>query len=81
MTLHLALIPHDPGHGSRHFSFIQAWLLGHSALIEHSGRQFGGDPIYVGRHEQDGLSLKSLHCELGPHGDGTQGFLTTTGVS
>lgn len=42
--LHTALIPHEPGHGSRHFSFMHAWLLGQSELIVHSGRQAGGLP-------------------------------------
>lgn len=75
MTLHCAIIPQEPGHGSRHFSVIQALLLGHSELTRHSGRQFGGAPMYVGRHEQDGEPLKSLHCEFDPHGDGMHGFL------
>lgn len=45
MTLHLAETPQDPGQGSMHFSRIQALLLMHSELTEHSGRQFGGVPI------------------------------------
>lgn len=44
MTLHIAPTPQDPGHGSIHFSLIQALLLGQSALMAHSGRQFGGEP-------------------------------------
>jgi len=44
-VLHVAYIPHEPGHGSRHFSLTQARFPGHSALIVHSGRQFGGRPI------------------------------------
>ena len=43
-TVQRALNPQEPGHGSRHFSLIHARLLGHSELITHSGRQFGGDP-------------------------------------
>jgi hypothetical protein len=45
MTVQMALFPQAPRHGSRHFSLMQALLLEHSELIEHSGRQFGGDPI------------------------------------
>lgn len=44
MTWHLADTPQEPGHGSLHFSRMHAWLLGHSELIVHSGRQFGGLP-------------------------------------
>lgn len=72
--MHCALIPQEPGHGSRHFSRIQALLLEHSEFIEHSGRQFGGDPVYVWRHEHDGDPLKSRHSENGPHGEGWQGL-------
>ena len=45
MTVQIALYPHEPGHGSLHLLFMQAVLLGHSELMEHSGRQFGGEPI------------------------------------
>lgn len=45
MTLHSALIPQEPGHGSVHFSLMQAKLLGHSGFITHSGLQFGGFPM------------------------------------
>lgn len=31
------------------------------------------------RHEQEG-PLESRHIELGPHGDGTQGFWVSTGL-
>jgi hypothetical protein len=34
---------------------MHAWLLGHSELITHSGLQFGGIPMKVGRHEQAGV--------------------------
>lgn len=54
MTEHLVLIPHEPGHGSRHLLVMQAsWLL-HSALMEHSGLQFGGLPMNVAKQEHDG---------------------------
>lgn len=74
MTLHCAPAPHDPGQGSLHFSLMHAKLLAHSELITHSGRQFGGLPVNSGRHEHEGVPPISLHCELGPHGDGTQGL-------
>lgn len=53
-TLHKADVPHDPGQGSWHFEFIQAWLVEQSAWMLHSGRQFGGLPIKFGRQEHDG---------------------------
>lgn len=72
-TLQTAFKPQDPGHGSTHFLLMQAKLLEHSELIVHSGRQFGGIPMYCERQEQDGSPLISLHWELGPHGDGLHG--------
>lgn len=45
MTLQTAPEPQEPGHGSLHFSLMHALLLEHSELIEHSGRQLGGEPI------------------------------------
>lgn len=53
-TWQWAFHPQEPGHGSLHFSLIHATLLGQSALIVHSGLQFGGDPMYDGRHEHEG---------------------------
>lgn len=50
-------------------------------MLIHSGLQFGGDPIKVGKHEQDGDSPITLHCAFGPQGDGWQGFIGTTGSS
>ena len=44
MTSHSAKGPQAPGHGSRHFSLMQARLLGHSLCSTHSGRQLGGTP-------------------------------------
>lgn len=78
--MHIAPAPQEPGHGSLHFSLMQALLLVHSALIVHSGRQFGGDPIYSDKQEQDGMSLMLLQTEFGPHGDGTQGFFVNVRV-
>lgn len=45
ITEHSAPDPQAPGHGSRHFSSMQARLLAHSLCIKHSGLQLGGDPI------------------------------------
>lgn len=73
MTLQRAPTPQDPGQGSVHFWLMQALLLGHSALMLHSGRQLGGDPIYVGKQEQDGEPLILRHSAFCPQGDGTQG--------
>lgn len=44
-TLHLALTPHVPGHGSWHFWFEQALFCKQSELTVHSGRHVGGLPI------------------------------------
>lgn len=41
----VACTPQEPGQGSLQRSFKQARFPGHSAFIEHSGRQFGGLPI------------------------------------
>lgn len=49
----------------------------HSLLLIHSGLQFGGELIKLGRQEQEAWSLTSLHSEFGPHGDGWHGFITT----
>lgn len=50
-------------------------LLEHSAFILHSGRQFGGLPLYSGKHMHEGEPPISLHCEFGPHGDGMHGLV------
>lgn len=42
---HWADIPQRPGQGSVHFSLRQTKCVGHSALIVHSGLQFGGIPL------------------------------------
>lgn len=54
---------------------MQAKFDSHSLLLVHSGRQFGGDPLYSGKQEQDGEPLISLHSEFGPHGEGSQGLV------
>lgn len=48
------MIPHDPGQGSLHFCCIQALFEEQSELTVHSGRQFGGLPMYVDKQAQDG---------------------------
>lgn len=63
MVLQSAPIPHDPGHGSEHFSEIQAKLLGHSECIVHSGLQFGGVPMYRAVQEHEGIPPESRHSE------------------
>jgi len=80
-TWHSAFGAHEPGHGSLHFILEQAKLYEHSLLVIHSGLQFGGDPIKLGRHEHDGDSPWTLHWELGPQGDGMQGLPTYCGKS
>jgi len=45
----------------------------------HSGLQFGGDPVNSGRHEHDGVSPFTWHCEFGPQGDGTHGLPAGSG--
>lgn len=69
-TLHIALVPHVPGHGSIHFILRQALSLVQSELTTHSGLQFGGEPMYPKRQEQTACSFITLHWLLGPHGDG-----------
>lgn len=44
-------------------------------MIVHSGLQFGGLPMNVGRHEQDGVPPTSRHCAFEPQGDGTHGLI------
>ncbi len=75
VTWHWELSPQEPGHGSRHLLLIQARLRGQSPFITHSGRQLGGAPVNPGRQLQLAWWLTFWHCELGPHGDGTHGFL------
>lgn len=50
-----------------------------SGLIKHSGRQDGGIPIYVGKHEHDGFPFTFLQSALGPHGEGLQGSPASLG--
>jgi hypothetical protein len=67
-------MPQTPGHGSRQENSIQAKFLEHWEFEVHSGRQFGGVPIYFGRQEHAGTEFPRLrHSEYGPQGEGTQG--------
>lgn len=73
-TRQYAFTPHRPGQGSWHLRLIQALSVGQSALIWHSGRQFGGLPIISGRQEhwqRSPIVLGGLL--LGPQGFGSQG--------
>lgn len=53
---------------------MQAIFELQSEFVVHSGRQFGGLPMYDRKHEHDGEPLMSLHSEKGPHGEGKQGL-------
>lgn len=78
MTLQMALTPHVPSHGLMHLLREHIWLTGHSAFTTHSGRQFGGDPMKLYAHEQDGDPFIFLHAEFNPHGVGLHGSLTSS---
>lgn len=81
-TRHSAFEPHAFSHGFWHFLLIQAKWGAHSLFARHSGRQFGGAPMYSGIHWQEGIWLPfSWQIELGPHGDGWQGFIGAVGNS
>jgi hypothetical protein len=60
---------------------MQAKFPGHSELMVHSGRQFGERPTKLGKQEQAPVLPITRHCELGPQGDGTHGFIFTVGTS
>lgn len=72
-------MPQDPIQGSLHLRPIHAKLLRHSLLLIHSGLQLGGEPIYSGRHAQEGASFITWHTALAPQGDGWHGFSGITG--
>lgn len=75
-----ACAPHEPGHGSRHFSLRHASVGGQSAELRHSGRQLGGSAIIGGRHEQCATVPCARHTLFGPHGFGEQGSVSTGAV-
>lgn len=78
-TEHVARVPHAWSHGSLHFWPIQAKVAGHSALMVHSGRQFGGAPMKPDWQLHAGVSPEFTQIEFGPHGDGWQGFVVISG--
>lgn len=78
-TLHRALKPQDPTHGSLHLLATQDNVRGQSWSIKHSGRQLGGAPSMPGKQEHTALSLTVLHSELDPHGEGTHGDIGGNG--
>lgn len=43
LTLHCALLPQAPGHGSLHRLLMHAMTALHSELIVHSGLHLGGE--------------------------------------
>lgn len=81
ITWQFALIPQEPGHGSRHFWLMQAKLLAHSSFIVHSGLQLGGLPSKLAWQEQDGIPLRLRQTEFGPQGDGMHGSLSSCGIT
>lgn len=81
ITLHSAFSPHDPGQGSWHFELIQDIVDGQSGFITHSGLQFGGVPMYDGRHAHSRLLFTFRQREFGPQVDGLQGSGFTSGGS
>ena len=73
-------MPHNPGQGSWHFLLLHAMSVGQSALITHSGLQFGGEPIIPGRHVHWHLSPMFLGgLVFGPQGFGLQGSSSMMG--
>lgn len=70
-----------PGHGSIHFWLTHALFKEHSELTTHSGLHIGGIPTKPERHVQTAWLFISLHCELGPQGEGWHGFVLGGGVA
>lgn len=54
--------------------------MGHSLLLMHSGLQYGGEPINSGRQLHEGEFPDIWHWVLGPHGDGWQTFIGSSGA-
>ena len=74
ITLHSALTPHNPGHGSTHLFLWHALSDGQSALMVHSGLHATyGSPKYSSIHVHAAAPFLSEHRALDPHGDGLQG--------
>lgn len=78
MTLHLAPIPHAPGHGFVHLWLLQASFCGQSVLTMHSGLQVGGLPKNPLMHEQTAWPFTILHSLLGPQGVGLHRLMGIT---
>lgn len=81
ITLQLEFCPHGSGQGFEHFCCMHALLVAHSEFVTHSGLHPGGEPVYVGRHEQIAWWFISRHWLFGPHGVGMQGFVGSISVS
>lgn len=58
-----------------HFCETHALSEGHSALMTHSGLQFGGVPLYSCMHVHIACSLCVLQMLFGPQGEGVQGVV------
>ena len=75
------MIPHTPGQGSIQWRFWQAFVLGQSALMVHSGLQATyGSPKYSGMHWQPAALARPEQIALSPQGDGLQGSTTSVGA-
>lgn len=70
---HSVFLPQEPMQGSMHFSRTHALSFEQSSLIEHSGEQWGGTPMYPVLQLQDADPSKWRHTEYGPQGFGSQG--------
>lgn len=75
-TLHCAINPHAPRHGSMHFWLLQALLRAQSVLMRHSGLQDGGAPLNPAMHAQIAWPFDARQWLFGPHGDGLHGCST-----
>ena len=65
ITLHWALTPHSPGHGSTHFWFRHVLSEGHSGFVEHSVLHATyGSPKYSGMHWQAAALSQSQPSEV-----------------
>ena len=75
ITIHCALIPHDPGQGSRQCWLIQDRSKGQSELVRHSGLHNG--LIWADGPPQGSqtaiIPAWTVHCTPGPQGDGLHG--------
>lgn len=72
-TTKFYLLPQEPGQGSLHLLLMQDSLGEQSSLMTHSGRQFGGAPMYPGKHWHEGVPPWLRQVDEGPHGFGWHG--------